>query len=142
MKRISLLSVLSSKPEVSRKLAVTTLAVMSTIIIIDLLTTRQILPYSNTSEDILFVTTMVIISIGSFILLAYTKRVIREIYTRSTFIKAIFISVVLTSILVLVFCGSCFFQISSIVGITLACATTRFIIPSLMLLVQYLPPLF
>jgi hypothetical protein len=51
---------------------------MLTIIIIDLLTTRQILPYNNTSEDILFVTTMLIISIGSFILLAYTKRVIKK----------------------------------------------------------------
>ncbi len=74
---------------------------MLTIIIIDLLTTRQILPYNNTSEDILFVTTMLIISIGSFILLAYTKRVIKEIYSRSSFIKAIFIFVVLTSTLLL-----------------------------------------
>jgi hypothetical protein len=98
MKKISLLS---PTPKVSRKLAVTTLAVMLSITIIDLLTTRQILPYSNTSEDILFVTTMVIVSIGSFILLVYTKRVIKEIYSRSYFIKTIFISVVLTSILLL-----------------------------------------
>lgn len=101
MKRSSLRSVLSSIPEVSRKPAATTLGFMLTIIIIDLLTTRQILPYNNTTEDYLFVTTMVIISIGSFILLAYTKRVIREIYSRSTFIRAIFISVVLMSILIL-----------------------------------------
>ncbi len=99
MKGISLPSV--QFPEVSRKLAATTLAVMLTIIIIDLLTTRQILAYNNTSEDVLFVTTMVIISIGSFILLAYTKNVIRELYPRSSLLKTIFISVVLISILLL-----------------------------------------
>jgi hypothetical protein len=98
MKKISLLF---PRPKVSRKLAVTTLAIMLTIIIIDLLTTRQILSYNNTSEDMIFVTTMVIISIGSFILLAYAKRVIKEIYSRSSFIKTIFISVVLISILLL-----------------------------------------
>ena len=74
---------------------------MLTIIIIDLLLTRRILSYNNTSEDILFVTTMVITSIGSFILLAYAKRVINEIYSRSFFIKTIFISTVLISILLL-----------------------------------------
>ena len=67
---------------ISRKFAATTLAAMLTIIIIDLVTTRRILPYNSFSEDILFFTTMVIISIGSFILLAYAKRVIREIYSR------------------------------------------------------------
>jgi signal transduction histidine kinase len=86
---------------VSSKLAVRTLAVLLAIIIIDLLTTRQILPYTNTSEDILFVTTMVIISTASFILLAYTKHVIKEIYSRSSFVKTLFISVVLVTILLL-----------------------------------------
>jgi hypothetical protein len=86
---------------VSRKLAVTTLTVMLTIIIIDLLLTRRILPYNNTSEDILFATTMVITIIGSFILLVYAKLVVNEIYSRSFFIKTIFISTVLISILLL-----------------------------------------
>ena len=98
MKKISLLSPI---PKVSRKLAVATLAVMLTIVIIDLITTRRILPYNNTTEDILFVTTMIIISIGSFVLLAYAKHVIKEIYSKSFFIKTIFISVVLISTLVL-----------------------------------------
>ena len=74
---------------------------MLTIIIIDLVTTRRILPYNSFSEDILFFTTMVIISIGSFILLAYAKRVIREIYSRSLFIKLIFVSTVLISSIIL-----------------------------------------
>ena len=86
---------------VSNRLAITTLAVLCTIIIIDLLTTRQILPYSNTSEDILFVITMVIISTASSILLAYTKRVIKEVYSRSSLVKALFISVVLVAVLLL-----------------------------------------
>ena len=74
---------------------------MLTIVIIDLLTTRRILPYNNSSEDILFITTNVIITAGSFILLAYAKRVIREIYSRSLFIKTIFISTVIISSLIL-----------------------------------------
>ena len=66
----------------SRKLAVTTLGIILTIIIIDLITTRRIFPYDNSTEDILFVTTTIIISIGSFILLAYAKHVIKEIYSK------------------------------------------------------------
>ncbi|MER5174917.1 MAG: hypothetical protein ABJB76_01880, partial [Candidatus Nitrosocosmicus sp.] len=101
---------LSPRLKVSRKLAITTFAVMLIIIIIDLITTRRILPYNNTSEDILFVTTMVITSIGSFILLAYTKRIIKEIYSRSFFIKTIFISVVSISILLLGILWTMFFS--------------------------------
>ncbi|HEY0579324.1 MAG TPA: hypothetical protein VGC75_01340 [Candidatus Nitrosocosmicus sp.] len=99
MKKIS--SLLSPRPRVSRKVAVNTLGIMITIIIIDLITTRRILPYNNSTEDILFITTMIIISIGSFILLAYAKRVIKEIYSRSFFIKTIFISTVLITALIL-----------------------------------------
>src|SRR6478736_8150613 len=98
---MSKISLLPLKTNVSRKLAATTLGIILTIIIIDLITTRRILPYNNTSEDILFVVTIVIISIGSFILLAYTKRVIKEIYARSLFIKTIFIFTVLGTALIL-----------------------------------------
>jgi hypothetical protein len=95
---------------VRRKLAVTIFAVMLVIIIIDLITTRQVLPYSNTSEDILFVITMAITSIGSIILLVYARRVINEIYSRSFFIKTIFISTVLISILLLDILWTMFFS--------------------------------
>ena len=92
--RMKKMSLISPIPRVSRKLAITTLGIILTIIIIDLITTRRILPYNNSTEDILFVTTIIIISIGSFILLAYAKHVIKEIYSRSFFIKTIFISTV------------------------------------------------
>ena len=74
---------------------------MLTIIVIDLLTTRRILPYNNFSEDILFATTMVIISAGTLILFSYAKGIIQEIYSRSAFIKTIFNSAVLVTILLL-----------------------------------------
>lgn len=51
---------------ISMKFAVTNFAAMLTIIIIDLITARRILPYNNTSEDILFVTIIVITSTCSF----------------------------------------------------------------------------
>jgi hypothetical protein len=98
MKKMSLIP---SIPRVSRKLAVTTLGIILTIVIIDLITTRRILPYDNSTEDILFVTTTIIISIGSFILLAYAKHVIKEIYSKSFFIKTIFISTVLITAIIL-----------------------------------------
>lgn len=74
---------------------------MISIIVIDLLTTRRILPYTNTSEDSLFISTMIIISIGSFILLSYAKGVIKEIYSRALSIKTIFVFAVLITILLL-----------------------------------------
>ena len=54
--RMKKMSLIPSIPRVSRKLAVTTLGIILTIIIIDLITTRRILPYDNSTEDILFVT--------------------------------------------------------------------------------------
>jgi hypothetical protein len=82
---------------------------MLTIIVIDLLTTRRILPYNNFSEDILFATTMVIISAGTLILFSYAKGIIQEIYSRSAFIKTIFNSAVLVTILLLSILWAMFF---------------------------------
>ncbi|MGN6347870.1 MAG: hypothetical protein ACTHME_09220 [Candidatus Nitrosocosmicus sp.] len=82
---------------------------MLTIIVIDLLTTRRILPYNNFSEDILFATTMVIISAGTLILFSYAKGIIQEIYSRSAFIKTIFNSAVLVTILILSILWAMFF---------------------------------
>jgi hypothetical protein len=57
----------------SRKIPVITGAVMISIVIIDLLMTRQILPYTNDTEVIMFILTVVIgYGIGSWILLQYT----------------------------------------------------------------------
>ena len=82
---------------------------MLAIIVIDLLTTRRILPYDNYSEDILFATTIVIISAGTLILFSYAKGIIQEIYSRSSFIKTIFNSAVLVTILLLSILWAMFF---------------------------------
>ncbi|HEX5519767.1 MAG TPA: hypothetical protein VFX18_04945 [Candidatus Nitrosocosmicus sp.] len=82
---------------------------MLAIIVIDLLTTRRILPYDNFSEDILFATTIVIISAGTLILFSYAKGIIQEIYSRSAFIKTIFNSAVLVTILLLSILWAMFF---------------------------------
>src|SRR5918912_1861992 len=81
--------------KISRKLATRSLAVTLIVIIIDLLTTRQILPYNNTSEDVLFIITLITITISSVILLGYIKQVLRDLYSKSIFMKTIFLSVVL-----------------------------------------------
>jgi hypothetical protein len=72
----------------SRKIPVITGAVMISIVIIDLLMTRQILPYTNDSEVIMFILTVVIgYGIGSWILLQYTTQISKEIRTKSRFIN-------------------------------------------------------
>jgi signal transduction histidine kinase len=81
--------------KISRKLATKSLAVTLIVIIIDLLTTRQILPYNNTSEDLLFIVTLTTVTISSVVLLGYIKQVVRDLYSKSIFVKTIFLSVVL-----------------------------------------------
>lgn len=72
----------------SRKIPVITGAVMISIVIIDLLTTRQILPYTNDIEVIMFILTVVIgYGIGSWIFLQYTTQISKEIRTKSRFIN-------------------------------------------------------
>lgn len=82
---------------------------MLVVIVIDLLSTRRILPYTNFSEDILFATTMGIISVGSMILFSYARNIIKEIYSRSFFIKIIFNSAVIITILLLGILWTMFF---------------------------------
>src|SRR5215211_179836 len=72
----------------SRKIPVITGAAMISIVIIDLLMTRQILPYTNDSEVIMFIFTVVIgYGIGSWILLGYTTQISKEIRAKSRIIN-------------------------------------------------------
>ena len=72
----------------SRKIPVITGAAMISIVIIDLLMTRQILSYTNDSEVIMFILTVVVgYGIGSWILLQYTTQISKEIRTKSRFIN-------------------------------------------------------
>lgn len=72
----------------SRKIPVITGAAIISIIIIDLLMTRQILPYTSDMEVLMFILTVVIgYGIGSWILLRYTTQISKEIRAKSLFIN-------------------------------------------------------
>ncbi|CAN5335086.1 hypothetical protein BH18THE2_BH18THE2_08880 [soil metagenome] len=72
----------------SRKAAVIAGILIIFLVSINLLVTRQVLPAYKDIEVIIFVLTVTIgYGIGSWILLRYTERVIREIRAKSRFIK-------------------------------------------------------
>ena len=57
----------------------------------DLLTTRQIVPYNNTSETVMFILTVVVAyAVGSWILLGYTKQAISGLRAKSRFINIMY----------------------------------------------------
>lgn len=75
----------------SRKLSIAMTAIVTIIIIIDLLMTRQILPYNNISETIMFILTVVIgYGIGSWILLVYTRQTTSELRAKSSYINIMY----------------------------------------------------
>jgi hypothetical protein len=72
----------------SRKASVAVGIAIIFIVIIDLLTTRQILPYTNDTEAMIFILTIVIgYGFGSWILLSFTKRISEDIRAKSHFIN-------------------------------------------------------
>jgi hypothetical protein len=72
----------------NRKIPVITGAVIIFLVIIDLLMTRQILPYNNDMEVIVFILTVTFgYGIGSFILLQYAGGISKEIRAKSHFIN-------------------------------------------------------
>jgi signal transduction histidine kinase len=76
----------------SRKLFSATASIIIVLVILDLLTTRQILPYGTVTtgimEIILFVLTVVVgYGIGSWILFAFTKKTTIDLRIKSPFIK-------------------------------------------------------
>jgi hypothetical protein len=74
----------------SRKVAVATGIAIIFLVIIDLLTTRQVLPAYSYVEAILFILTIIIgYGIGSWVLLGYTNQVSKEIRAKSRFINVI-----------------------------------------------------
>ena len=67
------------------------------LVIIDLLMTRQLLPYNDTSEGLMFILTMSIgYRIGSIILLEYAHNVNKEIRGKSRFSNIMHWSVIIT----------------------------------------------
>ncbi len=67
------------------------------LVIIDLLMTRQLLPYNDTSEGLMFILTMSIgYGIGSIILLEFAHNVSKEIRGKSRFSNIMHIFVIIT----------------------------------------------
>jgi hypothetical protein len=80
----------------NRKLPIVTGAAIIFLVIIDLLMTRQILPYNNDSEFVMFILTVIIgYGIGSFVLLRYTGGISEEVRTKSRNINLIHWSVMI-----------------------------------------------
>ena len=78
-------------PVRSRKVAVITACVVIILVVVDLLMTRQILPYNNTSETVMFILTVVVAyGVGSWILLGYTKQAISGLRAKSHFINIMY----------------------------------------------------
>ncbi len=79
---------LSSGTNISRRAVITTASIMIVIVILDLLMTRQLLPYNTTSETIMFVLTVIVgYGIGSWILFVYTTKISRDLRSKSVFIN-------------------------------------------------------
>lgn len=75
---------LIAPPIRSRKIAVITACVVIFLVVVDLLISRQIVPYNNTSETIVFILTVVVAyGIGSWILLGYTRQAISGLMAKS-----------------------------------------------------------
>jgi signal transduction histidine kinase len=82
---------------INRKVAVIASTVIVGIIIVDLLTTRQVLPYTNVSETGIFILTVVgAYGICSWILFEYTKKISEQLRTRSRFINTMHWAVTVT----------------------------------------------
>src|SRR5215207_4965546 len=79
---------LSSGTNISRRAVIITASIMIVIVILDLLMTRQLLPYNTTSETIMFVLTVIVgYGIGSWILFVYTTKISRDLRSKSVFIN-------------------------------------------------------
>ena len=90
----------------TRKASAVTAAVIITLVIIDLLTSRQLLQdgkiSTNTYETIIFILTVAIgYGIGSFILLTYTGKISRDLRKKSRFINIMYVSVIITQFFLL-----------------------------------------
>src|SRR6476619_6434385 len=70
------------------KQAIITAAIVTTIVTIDLLATRQVIPVDSFSEPVIFILTVVVgYGIGSWVLFVYTSQITKEIRQKSPLIK-------------------------------------------------------
>jgi hypothetical protein len=102
----------------NRRVSVAIAVVITTLITIDLLATRQILFFDNTWQTIIFILTIVVAyGIGSLILLIYTwkMRIIEHVEKRNHFMNIIYFGVVVIQFSLLAI------LISIIVGNSISC---------------------
>jgi hypothetical protein len=102
----------------NRRVSVGIAVVITTLITIDLLATRQILFFDNTWQTIIFILTVVVAyGIGSLILLIYTRkmRIIEHVEKRNHFMNIIYFGVVVIQFSLLAI------LISIIVGNSISC---------------------
>lgn len=77
-----------SSISVTRRVVIITASIMIVIVILDLLMTRQLLPYNTTSETVMFVLTVIVgYGIGSWILFVYTTKTSSDLRSKSAFIN-------------------------------------------------------
>lgn len=77
-----------SSINVTRRVVIITASVMIVIVILDLLMTRQLLPYNTTSETVMFVLTVIVgYGIGSWILFVYTTKTSSDLRSKSALIN-------------------------------------------------------
>jgi hypothetical protein len=77
-----------SSINVTRRVVIITASIMIVIIILELLMTRQLLPYNTTSETVMFVLTVIVgYGIGSWILFVYTTKTSSDLRSKSAFIN-------------------------------------------------------
>lgn len=115
----------------SRKITVVIGLAIIFLVILDLLVTRQVLPYTIDVETTLFISTVVVgYGFGSWILLGYTRRVSEEIRAKSRFINVLHWTVTLTQftlfgiLLIILFSGAkTSFLASSVFAISSTLAT-------------------
>src|SRR5215217_5947063 len=82
----------------ARKISISIASVIIILVILDLLMTRQILPYGTASasivEVVLFVLTVVIgYGIGIWAIIGYTGKISKELRTRSRLINGMYLTV-------------------------------------------------
>jgi hypothetical protein len=89
-----------------RKISTATAAITIVLIILDLLMTRQILPYGTASasiiEIVLFVLTVVIgYGIGTWAIIGYTGKISKDLRTKSRLINIMYFTVLIIQLLLL-----------------------------------------
>jgi hypothetical protein len=84
MKRLNLFKAVTN----SRKVTIATATTLTVLLIIDLLSTRQILYPSSDSQTILFILVVIVgYGVCSWILLEYTRRITKDLRAKSTFVN-------------------------------------------------------